>query len=252
MTAPAGNLALIDYQPVTSAEPTEIRGIPATVALIDSFDGVRIDAEPAAGVAIDGRPVDGPTNVARLRPDGTPLITHGTLTVDVFSLDGNDYELRIYDANATNRSRFAGIDVWDEDQRWRLTGHFDAYTAPEQVPWPFTRAIDSGHTKSVPGTLNLTVGDVDYELLTFLDGPALVLVFADGTTGTESYAPGRFLRIPAPDEHGTVEVDLNRAFIPPCGFSDFYSCPLPPASNRIAVPVRAGEKKVLWSDDHDR
>ena len=51
--------------------------------------------------------------------------------------------------------------------------------------------------------------------------------------------------MPAADADGHVVVDFNRAYLPPCAFSDFYVCPLPPAGNRLDRPIRAGEKKVL-------
>lgn len=246
VASPTGNLALVDYQPVRSTSPTPIEGLPAAVALVEDRPGVLIDAVGPDGVRVDGEPIDGPTFVARLGPGGTPLVTWATKSVDVFSLDGSDYELRIYDSEAPNLARFDAIDHYAEDQAWRVPGSFRAFDDTASVPWDFTRAIDTGHTKSVPGVVSVTVDGTDYELLAFLDGEQLVLVFADGTTGSESYAPGRFLCIPAPEPDGAVLVDFNRAFIPPCGFSDFYSCPIPPVENRIAAPVRAGERAVLW------
>jgi uncharacterized protein (DUF1684 family) len=67
-------------------------------------------------------------------------------------------------------------------------------------------------------------------------------MFADGTTGRETYGAGRFLDVPRPQD-GSVQVDFNRAYNPPCAFNDFATCPLPPAQNRIALRVEAGEKK---------
>ena len=72
---------------------------------------------------------------------------------------------------------------------------------------------------------------------------ALFLVFADATTGTQSKPPGRFLVVPRPPdgEAGEVEIDFNRAYLPPCAFSDEFNCPLPPPAHRLAVAVTAGE-----------
>lgn len=75
------------------------------------------------------------------------------------------------------------------------------------------------------------------------DDGTLFAAFADATSGTESY-PFRFLRLPAPDEDGNVEVDLNRAYLPPCAFSDHYVCVFPPPGNRWQVPVAGGELRV--------
>lgn len=245
VTSPTGNLALVDYQPVTET-PAEVRGLPATVARPDAAAGVQLTAAAADEVKVDGEVVDGTVDVPRLRPDGTPIIGWGQYSIDVFSLDGADYELRIYDSLAPNLANFDHIEYYPEDQALAVQGTYRAHEAPEQVAWSFTRSSDSGHNKQVPGIIDVTVGDQPYELLAFLDGPMLVLVFADGTTGAESYAPGRFLRLPKPEGTSTVTVDFNRSFIPPCGFSDFYSCPIPPPQNRIAAPVRAGEQKVHW------
>lgn len=244
VTSATGNLALVDYQPVT-AEPAEVRGLPATVARADG-EGAMLTASAADGVRVDGEVVDGTVFVHRLRPDGTPLVSWDRYSVDVFSLDGTDYELRIYDSLAPNLANFDHIEYYPEDPALAVQATYRAHERPEQVAWDFTRSSDSGHGKQVPGILEITVGGRTYELLAFLDGPMLVLVFADGTTGAESYAPGRFLRMPRPEGPGDVTVDFNRSFIPPCGFSDFYSCPIPPPQNRIEAPIRAGEKKVHW------
>jgi len=75
------------------------------------------------------------------------------------------------------------------------------------------------------------------------DDGSLFAVFADATSGAESYR-FRQLRTPAPATDGTVIVDLNRAIVPPCAFSDHYVCVLPSPGNRLGVPVRAGEALV--------
>lgn len=67
-------------------------------------------------------------------------------------------------------------------------------------------------------------------------------MFADGTSGHETYGAGRFLYIPLPTD-GHALVDFNRAFNPPCALSDFATCPLPPWQNRLKVRIDAGEKK---------
>jgi uncharacterized protein (DUF1684 family) len=67
-------------------------------------------------------------------------------------------------------------------------------------------------------------------------------MFADGTTGHETYGAGRFLYVPRPKD-GSVDVDFNRAMNPPCAFNDFATCPLPPPQNKITLRVAAGEKK---------
>lgn len=241
-----GNLALVAYQPVTaSAAPVD--GIPgATVRRDVGRAGVVLSASRDLGVTVDGVPAVGEVFVGRTGPTTPNFIHHGRLWMDVFSLDGTDYELRVYDESARNLADFEGIEVYDFDPDARSTGWFEAFDSVDQVPWEFTRPADTGHTKKIPGTIVVDVGGAERRLSAFLDGEDLVLVYADGTTGVESYAPGRFIRMPVPAGNGQVVVEFNRAFIPPCGFSDFYSCPIPPGQNRLDIPIRAGEKRVLW------
>ncbi|MGH3359895.1 MAG: DUF1684 domain-containing protein [Nocardioidaceae bacterium] len=244
VTSASGNLALVGYQPV-DAESRQVDGMPVTVRAADS-DGVWVAAAPDGGVSVDGKEIDGEIYVERLRPDGSPIVTSGSRSFDVFSLDGSDFELRIYDRDAEALQTFERIDAYPYASDLAVTGRFRPYDDTVDVAWDFTRSTDTGHAKRVPGEIDLELGDRTYALLAFLDGDVLVLVFADGTTGRESYAPGRFLRLPPPDADGNVSVDFNRAIIPPCGFSNSYSCPLPPAQNRIALPIRAGERRVQW------
>lgn len=254
VTGPHGNLALVDYEPV-GEQPERLERVPASAWVDRAAEGVWLQLDPGAGVRIDGEPVDGLAFLARLRADGTPLLTVGTLTIDAFSLDGTAYELRVYDATAPALADFERIDCYPYDPAMALPGRFRAFPQTDQVPWDFTRSSDSGQAKKVPGVVEVCVAGRDYELLAFLDGAHIVLVFADGTTGAQSYAPGRFLRLPCPDVTAQaprctvtpIVVDFNRTFVPPCGFSDFYSCPIPPGQNRIEAPVRAGERRVIWA-----
>lgn len=251
VTGPVGNLALVDYQPV-GADPEPVRGMPALVRREPGEAGVRVRATgPGLRIrtADDDQPVEEETLLPLLGPDGLPLLTAGTLTVDAFSLDGRDIELRRYDAAAPALTDFDGIETAAYDPSWIVPATFEAHTEPQRVPWAFTRETDSGHTKAVPGTLRTSIDGTEQVLTVFADGPALVLVFADATTGVDSYAPGRFLRLEAAEPGARVSLDFNRAIVPPCGFSDFYSCPIPPRENRLAVPVRAGELRARWRSD---
>lgn len=246
VAGPTGNLALVSYVPV-GAEWVEVPELSARARLIEGAEAIEL-VPAGSSVSVDGQPVRESATVGRLQPDGTPIIDAGRYKADLFSLDGSDYELRIYDAQSPNLARFEKIDRYEYSPEWVLRGTFRQYADTEHVPWGFTRESDTGHEKKVPGVIAVDIDGASYELAAFLDGPALVLVFADATTGSQTYAPGRFLRLPDPADDGSIEVDFNRAIVPPCGFSDFYSCPIPPAQNRISAAVTAGEKKAVWKD----
>ncbi len=70
----------------------------------------------------------------------------------------------------------------------------------------------------------------------------LFLIFADKTTGKETYGGGRFLYVPRPDKNGKTYIDFNKAYNPPCAFTPYATCPLPPAQNKLPIAVKAGEK----------
>jgi uncharacterized protein (DUF1684 family) len=252
VSAPAGNIALVAYQPVSERQE-RLDGFPVLVRRDAETTGVLLTPTgPGAGLAPASgavpRPLTEETAMARLAPDGGPLLVYGTRTADAFSLDGSDYEMRVYDSASPRLAAFRGIEVAPYDPAFVLTGCLRRYADAQRVPWEFTRVSDSGHLKAVPGVLELRIAGQDCRFTLFSDGSDSVLVFADATTGSESYAPGRFLRIPASQVQGDrVVVDFNYAIVPPCGFSDFYSCPIPPAENRVAAPVRAGEMRSVFA-----
>lgn len=245
VAAVPGNLALVGYQPV-GEQAEELEDVPGIrVRREGDQQAVVVEVSEGTDAALDGQPVHGEVELARLRADGTPVLRIGRHHLDAFSLDGTDFEVRVYDEQAENLAEFQGIERYPYDPAMVCRGRFVPHESVDAVAWQFTRQADSGHTKQVPGSFFVEVGGSERELVAFQDGGELVVVFSDATTG-ESYAPGRFLRVPLPAGEGSFEVDFNRAFVPPCGFSDFYSCPVPPAPNRLDVPVAAGEKRVTW------
>ncbi|WEK61444.1 MAG: DUF1684 domain-containing protein [Candidatus Microbacterium colombiense] len=164
---------------------------------------------------------------------------------------GSEHGLRVWDADAPAIRSFERIDTYDYDPAWVLEGRFTPVAGNRTVPFEHIR--DNGGTRElvVPGDIHLELDGREYTLAAFDDGGTLLLVFGDETNGSETYGSGRFLFVELRDDEGTVVLDFNRAFVPPCGFSAQYNCPLPPASNRFPLPIRAGEKNVVFRDGFD-
>jgi uncharacterized protein len=163
-----------------------------------------------------------------------------------------EHGLRFWDAASPAIRAFEQIDAYDYDPAWVLEGTFTPVASDRTVPFEHIR--DNGGTRDlvVPGDIAFTLDGVDYTLAAFDDGGKLLLVFGDTTNGVETYGPGRFLFVShVAGSDSAVVLDFNRAFVPPCGFSAQYNCPLPPASNRFPLPVRAGEKSVVFRDGFD-
>ena len=138
----------------------------------------------------------------------------------------------------------AAIEAFPRSADWVVRAQFEPLPDGSLVSYGYTRESAARRTE-VAGLLRFELGGQGYELRPLGDEQALLLVFADATTGVSTKAPGRFLDVVRPPE-GSVELDFNRAYLPPCAFSNEFNCPLPPAGHRFAVAVTAGEASVSF------
>ena len=220
--------------------------------------------EAAAGLwrAGDGRVVGTELADVPLGPLGGPLetrdewvlapgetITDGTKRLTAFSRGGT-LALRVFDPASATRAKLSGIAAWDAYPAWVVGGPFRPAPAGDT---DVVTTID-GVTGPLPlaGEIDLVLPGDSAVTLTVTRGPGggLSAVFGDATNGVESYR-FRFLPVGEPDGDGAVVVDFNRAFLPPCSFSDHFICPFPVAGNRWTVPVRAGERAVVLQDGRE-
>lgn len=154
---------------------------------------------------------------------------------------GGRYALRVKHADAPTRTAFAGLDYWPADKSWKIEGKF-----VPNAPGKTIEIADIIGTLSHipnPGAIEFQRDGRTYRIEALDEGEEeLFLVFADRTNGHGSYGAGRFLYVPRPDAQGRVVLDFNRSYNPPCAFTPFATCPLPPPENRLDVAVLAGEK----------
>ncbi len=116
---------------------------------------------------------------------------------------------------------------------------------------PITNVLGQTTAQASPGKLVFTLEGKKYSIDAIDEGgDELFLIFADGTSGVETYGAGRFMYVKKPEANGTTVIDFNKAFNPPCVFSDFATCPLPPPQNRLSIAIRAGEKSFHFPDHH--
>jgi len=243
VTQPQGNLALINTQWVDSEQ--SIYGVPGRWSPLPAGQsGLKVTAQAADGIRVDGALVDGEV-VVRGRDSESPSSIVFSETVTGFVIAGDEgYALRVWDAESEAIRDFGGIDAYPYNPGWVIQA---AWT---EVPGGLTVGVehlkDAGKTreKVVPGEISFSKDGVDYSLVAFKEGRALLLVFADATSGDETYGVGRFMMV-APNADGTITLDFNRAYLPPCAFSYNFNCPMPPKQNRFAVKIEAGEKNVL-------
>ncbi|MEO5630084.1 MAG: DUF1684 domain-containing protein [Thermomonas sp.] len=181
------------------------------------------------------------------QPDGPSRITFddgkGVATVIVRA---GGYRLRVKHADADTRQHFAGLEYWPEAQDWQVKAHFIPHPAGRTLP--IANIIGSTDDMANPGVLEFQRGDKTFRLEALDEGEGtLFLVLADRTSGHGSYGAGRFIDAPMPDGQGNVVIDFNQAYNPPCAFTPFATCPLPPPENRLDLAIEAGEKAYAKS-----
>jgi uncharacterized protein (DUF1684 family) len=172
---------------------------------------------------------------------GTPtLMTYGTLSWYVIKRSGNRYGIRVKDSQNDLLVNFEGIDTFPISKDWRIEASFEEYNPPKTVLIP--NIIGGADEDISPGKLTFKVNDKDYSLDMLDSGSRFFVIFADMTNGEETYGAGRFLSVEKPDSTGKTFIDFNKAYNPPCAFTKYATCPLPPKDNMLKVAIEAGEK----------
>jgi len=199
------------------------------------------------GLLVDGKP---PADQQPLGSDDSKQpskITAGTVTITVIHR-GDRYALRIKDSKAPARVQFHGLRWYPPNEAYRVQAKWIPYNPPHNVAIP---TILGTEVKSdVPGAAEFTLDGKTYHLEPILESPEdkeLFFILRDTTSTSETYGAGRFLYTPLPDhgltQPGELVLDFNRAQNPPCAYTPYATCPLPPPQNRLPIPIPAGQQR---------
>lgn len=214
---------------------------PAHLGVFSVRDGkARFVAD--AAVTVDGAPSKGGTLRSDADAGGPSVIAFddGKGLAMVIARGGR-LALRVKHADADSRTHFGGLEYWPGGPQWRVQARFLPH--PPGKTLPITNIIGTTDEIPNPGVVEFSRNGTPYRLEALDEGEGtLFLVFADRTSGHGSYGAGRFLDAPMPDAQGRLVLDFNRAYNPPCAFTPFATCPLPPPENRLDLRVEAGEK----------
>jgi uncharacterized protein len=201
---------------------------------------VRIEVKPDAGVTNEGKPV---TTLDLQTDEGLhpTVLKLGTLTFHVIKR-GERIGLRVKDSASPERTNFRGLEYFPADERWRVAARFEPHDPPVKIP--ITNVLGMEEDEPSPGSIVFDLNGQTYRLdaLTEEGEEQFFIIFADATSGKETYGAGRYLYAGPPDAEGRLYVDFNEAYSPPCAFTKYATCPLPPEQNRLPVRVEAGEK----------
>lgn len=201
---------------------------------------VRMEAAPSIEVTYAGEPVA----EIEMDPGGETasiILEWESLSWFLIRRD-NGFGIRLKDSQSPALVAFEGIDAFSADLGWRLRGRFDSYDPPKSIYVP--TVLDTEDRYTVPGAMVFDVAGETYRLDVTGEpaDSAFFVIFADKTNGTETYGGGRYMWVEAPDAEGRMLIDFNKSYNPPCVFTPYATCPLPPRQNRLSIRVEAGEK----------
>jgi hypothetical protein len=232
-------------QAPTAVGTFTLRGGAASFRAAPGTNGVEVVAGGAPGPLAPGAELALATDAA-----GEPTVLGlGGLRFFVIDRAGR-LGVRVKDPDSPARRGFAGLDYFPIDPAWRVEARFEPHAEPKTIPVP--NIIGTVYDEPSPGVAVFRLDGATHRL-DAIGEPAdgeLFFVFGDETNGTTTYGGGRFLYAPVPDEQGRMVLDFNRAYSPPCAFTAFATCPLPPRGNDLPVAVEAGEKAYHGPGGH--
>jgi uncharacterized protein len=201
---------------------------------------VRLEAPANSNITASDKPAT--SLELKSDADDQPTVLHlGSLSLQIIKR-GDKLGVRVKDKDNPARSSFAGIESYPADQKWRLEARLEPYNPPKKMPIVNILGMESGEDS--PGAVAFEVEGKVYRLDAIKEKgePKLFMIFADSTSGKETYPAGRYLYVDPPDPSGRMIIDFNKAYSPPCAFTKFATCPLPPRQNRLPFAIEAGEK----------
>jgi uncharacterized protein (DUF1684 family) len=204
---------------------------------------VTVEVEPGVPITQAGRPVDSLALASDAQGEPT-VLDLGSLSFFVIER-GERVGIRLRDRASPALATFAGIESFPVERAWRVAARFEPYQPPKPIRVP--NVLGAPTEETCPGALVFERDGKTFRLEpTGEAGRELFVVFGDATNGHETYGGGRFLYVPWPAPGEPATLDFNKAYNPPCVFTPYATCPLPPRQNRLPLRITAGEK--TWGE----
>lgn len=172
-------------------------------------------------------------------PESAGWVSRGRLSLQVIRRDDGQAILRVADNASAHRASFAGRVWFDPRPALALPATFTPYAKGTKIT--IANVLNEISQEDAAGNIAFTLDGKRHSLDAVDDGGNLFIIFRDGTSSDATYPPGRFLYLERPKD-GVWTIDFNRAYNPPCAFSAYTSCPLPPSQNVLAPRIEAGER----------
>ncbi len=198
-------------------------------------DKITLRVNDGVKVTVNEKPVQEWTIQADAKkPD---VIKQGDLTFLLLKRSDR-YAIRLKDKNSAGRRDFTGLQWYPVQESYRVTADFIPYEQPKDVP--IINIIGDIENYKSPGLLKFKLRGQEFTVEPVNSGEKLFLILRDLTSGKTTYGASRFLYADKPKD-GKVILDFNLAINPPCAFTAYATCPLPPKQNRLNVAIEAGE-----------
>ncbi len=172
--------------------------------------------------------------------EGEPtVLNHGPLKWFVIKR-GDQYGIRLRDLKSPLLDKLTEIPAYPIREEWRIRAEFEPHQEKKTIEVP--NVLGGTYQESTPGVLKFEYNNETYRLHPTGSRESLFVVFGDDTNTEETYGGGRFLVVESPNENNITHLDFNKAYNPPCAFTPYATCPLPPRQNVLPFKVKAGEK----------
>jgi len=208
--------------------------------IIVSGQQLKFVPNPDADIQVDGSPATEVVLIADNQGEPT-IVRSGNLSFYV--IYRASYAVRVKNTKSPDLLAFTGVDNYQAQESWRINGNF--ILAPKGQTIEIANILGQLENSPVYGAFEFERDGKSHSLIALGEesSPSLWFLFADKTSGRETYGAGRYLYSEGMPEDGRLIVDFNKAYNPPCAFNEFSTCPLTPQENRLRMAVRAGEKK---------
>jgi uncharacterized protein len=178
---------------------------------------------------------DGTSEQLSSDPENPTVVKTGSVSFYVIERGGK-FAVRAKDSESAVRRNFRGMKYFPVDPAFRFAAKF----TPDEKMIPIVNILGQTEQEKSPGIVEFAYQGKTYRLRPIFEGKTLYFLFKDATNRSQTYQAGRMLNTPLP-ENGKVDLDFNRSYNPPCTFTPYATCPLPPRENTLPFEVKAGE-----------
>lgn len=207
-----------------------------SIVTMKVYDGVE--------VLLDEKPVKEIIMIDDQKKNMT-VFQYGTIKWNLI-IRGDKYGIRFRDLESPLVKNFKGIERFPVNSEWKFRAKFEAYNPLKKIFVP--NVLGQIDEEFSPGAVVFEKDGKTFRIDAIDEGEKLFLIIADETSGEETYGGGRFLYVDKPDSSGNLILDFNKAYNPPCVFTKYATCPLPPEQNYLKIRIEAGEKN--YGENH--